>query len=268
MKNNSNQTNDADIENQLIGIITTAEKEAFESTEKSIDFSLYKIDSNNFNDKSYRELLAQSIKSAQDEYANTNNLYKYLNDIFYLTNNFKGASDLNKMDNSFRIESIAETALGLLTCDNLELKTQALEFFKNPYDIVLKTRRLEVKKMFYLGLLRSLKKTIKKTSEVEPFEIRQIQVNPYPAIFKNKGYKVFERMHDNYKDKSNPVANYSFLYYAMQHDELIHCGGAEFIDFLATKDVSLDRIDSRQSGHNKRKDYYDEIKDSAIKAQD
>lgn len=85
--------------------------------------------------------------------------------------------------------------------------------------------------------------------------------NPYPEIFKNNGFNIFEQIHDNYKDSTNVTANYSFLYYAMEKDELIHCGGTEFIKFLASNyDLYIDRIDSRQSGQNKRTDYYNTIK--------
>lgn len=85
--------------------------------------------------------------------------------------------------------------------------------------------------------------------------------NPYPEIFKENGFDIFEQIHDNYKDLTNVTANYSFLFYAMEKDELIHCGGTEFIKFLASNyDFHIDRIDSRQSGQNKRTNYYNAIK--------
>jgi len=86
----------------------------------------------------------------------------------------------------------------------------------------------------------------------------------HPDIFKKNGYKVFRKMHSIYKDKKYPIANYSFLYYAMKKDDLIHCTGLKFIEFLATDNVNLEKIDSRQSGKNNRMDFYNEIKSSII----
>jgi|TARA_R110000823_G_scaffold185666_1_gene318087 hypothetical protein len=101
---------------------------------------------------------------------------------------------------------------------------------------------------------------------------QSIETNPnegelmHPDIFKKNGFKIFEKIHSKYKDKKHLVANYSFLFYAMTKDGLIHCSGIKFIEFLASYNVSIDKIDSRQSGKNNRMDYYNEIK-SAIIAQ-
>lgn len=109
--------------------------------------------------------------------------------------------------------------------------------------------------------LKDLLNTIDLKNEEPNSNTEKKKENPYPEIFKNNGFNIFEQINDNYKDLTNVTANYSFLYYAMKKDELIHCAGTEFIKFLASNyDLHIDRIDGRQYGQNKRTDYYNTIK--------
>lgn len=105
-----------------------------------------------------------------------------------------------------------------------------------------------------------LKKFQKQVSKIE---IKQNESeNKYPRIFKNeKSFLLFESLHEEFKDKPNLTANYSFIYYAMDKDKFVICGGTEFIKFLSEEyEIEIDRIDSRQSGSNNRLPFYNKIK--------
>lgn len=86
--------------------------------------------------------------------------------------------------------------------------------------------------------------------------------NIYPEIFKNdEAYNIFLQLHVAYKVKINQVSNYSFVFYAMKKNGFIICKGVNYINFLSENyDISLDRIDSNQSGENVRNDFYESIK--------
>lgn len=86
--------------------------------------------------------------------------------------------------------------------------------------------------------------------------------NPYHNIFNSsKGYLIFKRLYENYKSSSSLRADFSFIFYAMQHDKFIICRNVDFIDFLSAEfDITIDKIDSRMSGYNKRTLLYESIK--------
>lgn len=123
---------------------------------------------------------------------------------------------------------------------------------------VSKTSKQEIKKIELEYLENKQPQTSKKD------KIDRVKTK-YSHIFSNNGFVVFEKIHAIYKNKKNPGANYSFLFYAMVKDNLIHSSGIEFIEFLSTNyNLHLDRIDSRQAGQNTRKDYYNEVKNAVI----
>lgn len=105
-----------------------------------------------------------------------------------------------------------------------------------------------------------LKKFQKQVSKIKPKE--DDSENKYPRIFKNKrSLNIFESLHEKYEEKPNPTANYSFIFYAMEKDKFVICGGSEFIKFLSQEfRVEIDRIDSRQSGSNNRTLLYNQTK--------
>lgn len=92
-------------------------------------------------------------------------------------------------------------------------------------------------------------------SEIEnPKE--KLLVNKYTHIFKDDfEFTLFQEMHKIYKeDTKHDLANYSFLFYAMQKDKFIICKQKEFLEFLGKYDISIPKIDSRQIGENVRKE--------------
>lgn len=92
--------------------------------------------------------------------------------------------------------------------------------------------------------------------------------NAYPAIFKDDfAFTLFEEMHKIYKeDTKHELANYSFLFYAMQKDKFIRCGNQAFLEFLVLYDVSIPKIDSRQKEETiKNKPLFIAKKESLLK---
>ncbi|TVZ23453.1 hypothetical protein JM84_2378 [Dokdonia sp. Hel_I_63] len=134
--------------------------------------------------------------------------------------------------------------------------------------------------------LESYKKTISiiisKYKFIDPFLIENFlmknsqlleidtisQENPHPLIFRSlEGFLIFEKLHNDYKKEKYHLANYSFLFYALERDGLLNSTQKSFRDFLATQNIFIDKIDARQAGRdNKKVNYYRTIYDSVLKA--
>ena len=85
-------------------------------------------------------------------------------------------------------------------------------------------------------------------------------------IFKNDiGFSIFSKMFEIYKTETNDLANFSFLFYAMEKDFLV-CSQTEFREFLRSEkyNIDIDKIDSRQSGNNKKTKLYNSIKEKYL----
>ena len=136
----------------------------------------------------------------------------------------------------------------------LELETlEKLPINKTDYKI-LKERYQK-----YLTNVKPQPKEIDKPDEVKE--------NKYLEIFKNDlGYSIFLGLHNIYKLKPKQQANYSFLFYALDKDYLV-CSGSDFITFLSKLNIHIDKIDSRQSGTNNKRDLFNSIQDKFLKAQ-
>ena len=109
--------------------------------------------------------------------------------------------------------------------------------------------------------------------EFETFKPGAILKDELIKIFKNNiGFLVFTKMFELYKTETNDLANFSFLFYAMEKDFLV-CSQTEFRGFLrsAKYNIDIEKIDSRQSGNNKKTKLYNSIKEmcqnSTINAQ-
>lgn len=92
--------------------------------------------------------------------------------------------------------------------------------------------------------------------------------NEFDKIFKNDiGFTIFTKMFELYKpEEKTHLANFSFLFYAMEKDFLA-CSQTEFVKFLENDkyDVNIEKIDSRQSGKNKKSKLYNSIKETLQK---
>lgn len=70
-------------------------------------------------------------------------------------------------------------------------------------------------------------------------------VNPYPRIFtSNNAYFKFENLLKEFENSRQNLANYSFVFHKMKKDNLIYndLKQLEFIDFLSTFEIHLDRL--------------------------
>ena len=93
---------------------------------------------------------------------------------------------------------------------------------------------------------------------------QQIKKNEFIDIFKNDlGYNLFLDLKENYKNTKNNLANYSFIFYALQKDYLV-CSGTKFKDFLLNFDISIDKIDTRQSGSNTKTSLFKSFEDKYL----
>ena len=91
---------------------------------------------------------------------------------------------------------------------------------------------------------------------------KKLTKNKYIKVFKNDlGFNLFNEMFKCYKDEGKDNANFGFLFYAMEAEFLV-CNQTEFIDFVGNEDykISISKIDSRQSGSNKKLKLYNSIK--------
>ena len=72
--------------------------------------------------------------------------------------------------------------------------------------------------------------------------------NEYITIFKNDlGFSIFTKMFELYKTEKTDLANFSFLFFAMNDDYLV-CSQTDFVKFLEieTYNISIEKIDNRQ----------------------
>ncbi|WP_053978183.1 hypothetical protein [Mangrovimonas xylaniphaga] len=87
----------------------------------------------------------------------------------------------------------------------------------------------------------------------------------YPmSIFKSEAaYILFKKLHKTYKEDTRyTTANYSFIYFAMEKDNLITERRKDYMDFLAElkPSIIIDKVCTRQSGKNKRTAHYESCK--------
>lgn len=80
--------------------------------------------------------------------------------------------------------------------------------------------------------------------------------NQYHKIFSNDlGYTLFNEWNEQHKDETNLLANYSFIYIALEKDNLVVCTQTDYVDFLSQLDkpIIIDKVDSRQQGKSNKK---------------
>jgi hypothetical protein len=82
-------------------------------------------------------------------------------------------------------------------------------------------------------------------------------VNKYPRIFKNdKGYLLFEKLHEHYKDDKHHLANYSFIFWQMIEDKFIFedIGNSKFRNFLSENyNITLDKLKTKETSNTGNK---------------
>ena len=216
---------------------------------KIADFNFFKIDINpkkvNILDVFKDMLTADEIKKLDK-----NKVVRIGNNDSVTTDNW---SKLKDIFFSQRMETY-NSSYTLNEKIKLELETlEKLPIIKTDYKI-LKERYQK-----YLTNVKPQPKEIDKPDEVKE--------NKYLEIFKNDlGYSIFLELHNIYKLKPKQQAYYSFLFYALDKDYLV-CSGSDFITFLSKLNIHIDKIDSRQSGTNNKRDLFNSIQNKFLKAQ-
>jgi hypothetical protein len=129
--------------------------------------------------------------------------------------------------------------------------------------------QMEYVESIILEILKNEKDLINTTKQPQQKETKnpdEVKENKYLEIFRNDlGYSIFLGLHNIYKLKPKKQANYSFLFYALGKGYLV-CSGSGFITFLAKLNIHIDKIDSRQSGTNNKRDLFNSIQDKFLKA--
>jgi hypothetical protein len=187
------------------------------------------------------------------------------------------ADEIKKLDN----KSIRIGNNDSVTTDNWsKLKdiffSQRMETYNSSYTLNEKIK-LELETLEKLPIIKTDYKILKERYQKyltnvkpQPKEIDkpdEVKENKYLEIFKNDlGYSIFLELHNIYKLKPKQQAYYSFLFYALDKDYLV-CIGSDFITFLSKLNIHIDKIDSRQSGTNNKRDLFNSIQDKFLKAQ-
>lgn len=130
---------------------------------------------------------------------------------------------------------------------------------------------IDVEKIKVLANTTSSFLTNKEPQQTEVTRKVEVKKNEYIEIFANDlGQTLFFELHNIYKGKKNKLANYSFLFYALEKNYLV-CTGTKFKEFLSDFDINIDKIDTRQSGTNNKTLLFNSIltrySDNTIKAQ-
>jgi hypothetical protein len=230
-------------------------------------------------------------------FINTLNTKDKVTSLATLIEEIKYANILNEADKKLKIKKLKSTCFDIDTFINEAIEYSKTIYLKEVkiYLLIEHGKRLkEIQKSFEielenLGSKRDFQneyelraafdfelKPINKIDYIENAHIIEKRIrtelensivigvkNKYENVFKNdKAYKLFLEMHKKYIGEEKDLANYSFLYYAMLKDKLIICRGVEFIRFLSKEfDVTIDKIDNRQSGTNYKYTLYNAIKD-------
>lgn len=100
---------------------------------------------------------------------------------------------------------------------------------------------------------------------VKPDEVLK---NEFDKIFKSDiGFTIFTKMFELYGNETNDLANFSFLFYAMEKEFLV-CSQTKFKEFLRNEkyNIEIEKIDNRQwfldMNKNKKSKLYNSIKES------
>lgn len=92
---------------------------------------------------------------------------------------------------------------------------------------------------YFDALIPIEKRKIEKVSKTNNEE------KPYPRIFKDYySYSVFKRLYDEFGNKKECLSNYSYVFYKMTYEGLIHFDllHKTYIEMLSDFDISIDRI--------------------------
>lgn len=123
----------------------------------------------------------------------------------------------------------------------------------------------------FINIISKIAKNIRIIAALESEENEKLLKNNHPKIFKNdKGFTIFFKMFSHYKTETKTeLANFSFLFFAMEKDFLV-CSQTDFVNFLASEkyNIHIDKIDSRQwrfdMNQNKKSKLFNSIKEKIV----
>ena len=118
----------------------------------------------------------------------------------------------------------------------------------------------------YIKFLKREDEKVKQSQQTEANNPDEVLLkNKDITIFKNDiGFTLFIKMFELYKNEQTHLANFSFLFFAMEKDFLV-CSQADFVKFLENENynISIEKIDYRQLDwkNNKKSKLYNSIKE-------
>jgi hypothetical protein len=120
----------------------------------------------------------------------------------------------------------------------------------------------------YIKFLKRKDEKFKQSQQTEANNPDEVLLkNKDITIFKNDiGFTLFIKMFEFYKNEQTHLANFSFLFFAMEKDFLV-CSQADFVKFLENENynISIEKIDNRQLDwkNNKKSKLYNSIANSS-----
>lgn len=127
-----------------------------------------------------------------------------------------------------------------------------IDNFLKAYDVVSITDYKQYlfshnKKVEFLEIKKSNFNAVKPIIN-KPIDLIEIETtNPHPQVFSNlKAFQLFEKLHNQFKDSNNKMADFSFIYRKMYNDKFIlnHFKPQMFIGWINTEpyNINLDKI--------------------------
>lgn len=148
-------------------------------------------------------------------------------------------------------------------------------WLNHTYNFIVPINELSgfINKSTVIDFVRWFKETLSDITEEKPQQFKAVNTNElhnneFDKIFKNDlGFTIFIKMYEKYKGDKNKLANFSFLFWAMEKDFLV-CSQTEFKEFLSNEkyNIEIEKIDRRQwfldMNGNKKSKLYNSIKES------
>lgn len=188
--------------------------------------------------RAFTELFYYTRKTENFTYDNCKRIGKY----WELTEQIRVDYDQSDFENTKAYDNKAFNkdcnTLMSINWDRIEEFTS----FATPDEIEEQTKKKSV---------AELMKPTTKSPEVVKVESKETEsklpsdVNPYPRIFKDYySYSVFKKLYDEFGNKKECLSNYSYVFYKMTYEGLIHFDllHKTYIEMLSDFDISIDRI--------------------------
>lgn len=186
------------------------------------------------------------LKNIKQDISNLEEVYKNNLNVWY----YRNSENREPVDEEFEIINYNSKDPDKLICSRMfdgitlteeefiEEEIQLLSTLENyTFDKDDRINRIKVNAL--KGYLKYLKDKQGKNVTIE-----ESNPNPYPGIFTDKGFLLFDRLHSEYKDTPNILTDYSFIYRIMHSGEYIleHIRPEMFKNWISKKpyEVTID----------------------------